>query len=103
MARLRTAGFQVSAVLNHYSLLNRFSEESGILDHCRANDIVFYGYMTLQQIAVITAELKKVAEAHGVSAAQIARAYAVSKGVYEAGMIKGTPAMQEAYEMGKQV
>ncbi len=25
------------------------------------------------------------------------------KGVYEAGTIKGTPAMQEAYEMGKQV
>lgn len=40
---------------------------------------------------------------HGVSAAQIATAYAVSKGVYEAGTIKGTPAMQEAYEMGKQV
>jgi len=42
---LKATGFRVSAVRNHYSLLNRSSEESGILDHCRANDIVFYGYM----------------------------------------------------------
>lgn len=33
------------------------------------------------QIEVITAELKKIAEAHGVSAAQVATAYAVNKGV----------------------
>ncbi len=107
---LKAAGFRVSAVQNHYSLLNRSSEESGILDYCKANDIVFYGYMTLEQgalsgkydaehpfpegsarakafnpmlpqIEVITAELKKIAEAHGVSVAQIATAYAVNKGV----------------------
>lgn len=107
---LQAAGFRVSAVQNHYSLLNRSSEESGILEHCKANDIVFYGYMTLEQgalsgkydaehpfpegsarakvfnpmlpqIEVITAELKKIAKAHGVSAAQIATAYAVGKGV----------------------
>lgn len=107
---LKAAGFRVSAVQNHYSLLNRSSEESGILDYCKANDIVFYGYMTLeqgalsgkydaehpfpegsarakvfnpmqQQIEVVTAELKKVAEAYGTSAAQIATAYAVNKGV----------------------
>ena len=107
---LKAAGYRVSAVQNHYSLLNRSSEESGILDYCKANDIVFYGYMTLEQgalsgkydaehpfpegsarakvfnpmmkqIEVVTAELKKVAEAHGVSAAQIATAYAVNKGV----------------------
>ena len=107
---LKAAGFRVSAVQNHYSLLNRSSEESGILDYCKANDIVFYGYMTLeqgalsgkydaehpfpegsarakvfnpmlQQIEVVTAELKKVAEAYGASAAQIATAYAVNKGV----------------------
>lgn len=107
---LKAAGFRVSAVQNHYSLLNRSSEESGILDYCKANDIVFYGYMTLEQgalsgkydakhpfpegsarakvfnpmlpqIEVIITELKKIAEAHGVSAAQIATAYAVNKGV----------------------
>ncbi len=79
-------------------------------DSGKANDTVFYGYMTLEQgalsgkydaehpfpegsarakvfnlmlpqIGVITAELKKIAGAHGVSAAQIATAYAVNKGV----------------------
>lgn len=72
--------------------------------------MVFYGYMTLEQgvlsgkydtghpfpagsaranvfnpmlaqIEVITAELKKIAVSHGVSAAQIATAYAINKGV----------------------
>ena len=90
--------------------MNRSSEESGILDYCKENGIVFYGYMTLEQgalsgkydkenpfpdgsaranvfnpllekIEVITAELKKVAAVHGVSPAQIATAYAVNKGV----------------------
>lgn len=107
---LKAAGYRVSAVQNHYSLMNRSSEESGILDYCKKNDIVFYGYMTLEQgalsgkydmehpfpegsarakvfnpllakIEVITDELKKVAAAHGVSAAQIATAYAVNKGI----------------------
>lgn len=107
---LKEAGYRVSAVQNHYSLMNRSSEESGIIDYCKQNDIVFYGYMTLEQgalsgrydtehpfpegsarakvfnlmlpqIEVITEELKRVADSHGVSAAQIATAYAVNKGV----------------------
>ena len=109
-AILRDAGFRLSAVQNHYSLLNRSSEESGIIDYCKANDIVFYGYMTLEQgalsgkydaahpfpegsarakvfnpllpqLGALVGELKKVAAAHNVSAAQIATAYAVGKGV----------------------
>lgn len=107
---LKTGGYRVSAVQNHYSLMNRSSEESGIIDYCKKNDITFYGYMTLEQgalsgkydaehpfpegsarakvfnpmlpqIEVITAELKKVAADHGVSVAQIATAYAINKGV----------------------
>ncbi|PXX54267.1 aryl-alcohol dehydrogenase-like predicted oxidoreductase [Hungatella effluvii] len=107
---LKAAGYKVSAVQNHYSLMNRSSEESGIIAYCKENNIVFYGYMTLEQgalsgkydtehpfpegsarakvfnpmlpqIEVITAELKKVATSHGVSAAQVATAYAVNKGV----------------------
>lgn len=107
---LKAAGYRVSAVQNHYSLMNRSSEESGIIDYCKENDIVFYGYMTLEQgalsgkydtenpfpkgsaranvfnpllekIEVITAELKKVAAVHNVSTAQIATAYAINKGV----------------------
>ncbi|MCM1008149.1 MAG: aldo/keto reductase [Ruminococcus flavefaciens] len=107
---MKEAGYRVSAVQNHYSLMNRSSEESGIIDYCKQNGIVFYGYMTLEQgalsgrydtqhpfpegsarakvfnpmlpqIEVITEELKRVADSHGVSAAQIATAYAVNKGV----------------------
>lgn len=35
----------------------------------------------LSKIEVITAELKNIAQAHGASAAQIATAYAVNKGI----------------------
>lgn len=109
-AILKDAGFRLSAVQNHYSLLNRSSEESGITRYCKANDIVFYGYMTLEQgalsgkydashpfpegsaranvfnpllpqLGALIEELKKIAAAHGVSAAQIATAYAAGKGV----------------------
>ncbi|MDO4649830.1 MAG: aldo/keto reductase [Eubacteriales bacterium] len=107
---LSAEGFRVSAVQNHFSLMNRSSVDSGILDYCKENDIVFYGYMTLEQgalsgkydrnhpfpegtaraasfnpllekIEVITAEMKKVADAHGVSTAQIGTAYAIAKGI----------------------
>ena len=36
---LGKAGLKVFAVQNHYSLLNRSSEESGILDYCKENGI----------------------------------------------------------------
>lgn len=107
---LKAAGYGVSAVQNHFSLMNRSSADSGIINYCKEHDIVFYGYMTLEQgalsgkydvshpfpegsarakvfnpmlpqIEVITEELKKVAEAHSISVAQAAVAYAVSKGV----------------------
>ncbi|MDO4554063.1 MAG: aldo/keto reductase [Lachnospiraceae bacterium] len=107
---LTKAGFRVSAVQNHFSLMNRSSVDSGILDYCKENDITFYGYMTLEQgalsgkydakhlmpegtaraaafnpmmdkIQIIVAEMKKVAEAHGVSVAQIGTAYAIAKGI----------------------
>lgn len=107
---LKEAGYRLSAVQNHFSLLNRSSADSGILSYCREHDMVFYGYMTLEQGALsgkydishpfpegsaraevfnpmlpqiegITAELKKVAGTHGISVAQAAVAYAVAKGV----------------------
>ena len=107
---LKDAGFRLSAVQNHYSLLNRSSEESGITRYCKENGIVFYGYMTLEQgalsgkydasnpfpegsaranvfnpllpqLGALIEELKKIAAAHSVSAAQIATAYAAGKGV----------------------
>ena len=36
---LKAVGFRVSAVQNHYSLLNRSSEQSGILDYCKGKGI----------------------------------------------------------------
>ncbi len=45
-------GLKLSAVQNHYSLINRSSEESGILDYCKENDITFFSYMVLEQGAL---------------------------------------------------
>ncbi|WP_025125491.1 aldo/keto reductase [Myroides odoratimimus] len=49
---LAKEGFRVSAIQNHYSLLYRSSEEAGILDYCKENDITFYAYMVLEQGAL---------------------------------------------------
>ena len=49
---LKAHGLRLSAVQNHYSLLNRSSEDSGILGYCKENDIVFFSYMVLEQGAL---------------------------------------------------
>lgn len=51
-ALLAKDGFQISAVQNHYSLLYRYSEEAGIIDFCKENDIIFFSYMVLEQGAL---------------------------------------------------
>ena len=51
-AILRAHGLKLSAVQNHYSLINRSSEDSGILDYCKENGIVFFSYMVLEQGAL---------------------------------------------------
>ena len=99
----------MSAIQNHYSLLNRSSETSGILDWCRANGAVFFSYMVLEQgalsgkydtahpfpaesargqvynpvlaqIETLNAAMKKIADAHNVEVAQLPVAWAVAKG-----------------------
>ncbi|KEA49985.1 aldo/keto reductase [Mangrovibacter sp. MFB070] len=106
---LGTAGFSVSAVQNHYSLLYRSSEDAGILDYCKANGITFFAYMVLEQGALsgrynpqnpmpegsgraetynkvlpqlqaLTDAMKSIGEAKGASVAQVAIAWAISKG-----------------------
>lgn len=106
---LRAHGLKLGAVQNHYSLINRSSEESGILDYCKENDIYFFAYMVLEQgalsgkydtahpmpegsaraqtynpvldkLEVMNAELKKLADKYGVGAAQIPVAWAIAKG-----------------------
>lgn len=107
---LQAEGFKVSAVQNHFSLLNRSSERAGILKYCKENDIKFFAYMVLEQGALsgkydtkhpfpagsdraksynpilaqledLTAEMAKIGEAHGLSVAQVGTAWAISKGV----------------------
>ena len=107
---LKSHGLKLSAVQNHYSLINRSSEESGILDYCRENGITFFAYMVLEQgalsgkydtkhpmpegsaraetynpvldkLEILNAELKKLAEKYGVSPAQIPVAWAIAKGM----------------------
>ena len=105
---LRSHGLKLSAVQNHYSLLNRSSEESGILDYCKENGIIFFSYMVLEQGALsgkydtkhpmpegsdraatynpmlpqiekLNAELKTLADKYGVEIAQIPVAWAIAK------------------------
>ena len=108
-AILEAEGLKIAAVQNHYSLLNRSSETSGILDYCRQNDITFFSYMVLEQGALsgrydtkhpfpadsdrgavynpmlpqlekLNAGLKEIADKHGVAVAQLPVAWAIAKG-----------------------
>lgn len=108
-AILEKEGLKISAIQNHYSLLNRSSETSGILDYCKENDIVFFSYMVLEQGALsgkydtkhpfpadsdrgavynpmltqlekLNAGLKEIADKHGVAVAQLPVAWAIAKG-----------------------
>ena len=106
---LKAHGLKLSAVQNHYSLLNRSSEDSGILGYCKDNDIVFFSYMVLEQgalsgkydtrhpmpegsdraaaynpmldkLEVLNAAMKKLADKYHAAIAQIPVAWAITKG-----------------------
>ena len=106
---LKAHGLRLSAVQNHYSLLNRSSEDSGILGYCKENDIVFFSYMVLEQgalsgkydtrhpmpegsdrataynpmldkLEVLNAAMKKLADKYNAAIAQIPVAWAIAKG-----------------------
>ncbi len=108
-AILEKHGLKLSAVQNHFSLLNRSSEESGILDYCKEKGIYFFAYMVLEQgalsgkydtkhpmpegsaraatynpvldkLEILNAALQKLADKYGVGAAQIPVAWAIAKG-----------------------
>lgn len=108
-AILEKEGLKISAIQNHYSLLNRSSETSGILDYCKENGIIFFSYMVLEQGALsgkydtqhpfpadsdrgntynpmlpqlekLNAALKEIADRHGVAIAQLPVAWAIAKG-----------------------
>ncbi|MES2239073.1 MAG: aldo/keto reductase [Bacteroidota bacterium] len=101
-------GFKISAVQNHYSLLYRSSEEAGILEYCKENNITFFAYMVLEQGALsgkyninnplpegsgrgnsynkvlpqlveLTNKMKEIGSSRNASVAQIAIAWAIAK------------------------
>lgn len=107
-AILSEAGFKISAVQNHYSLLYRSSEEAGILDYCNENFIAFFAYMVLEQGALtgrynsqnplpegsarantynkvlpqlqqLTSAMQNIGESKNASVAQVAMAWAIAK------------------------
>ena len=106
---LGEAGFKVSAVQNHFSLLYRSSEKGGVLDYCKKNGIEFWAYMVLEQGALsgkynkenplpedsdrgkkynpvlpqleaLTNEMTAIGQKYGASCSQIGIAWAVAKG-----------------------
>lgn len=106
---LQASGYRIEAVQNHFSLLNRSSESSGILDYCKENGIAFFAYMVLEQGALsgkydtdhpfpegsdrakkynpilpqlteLVTAMKEIGEIHGLSAAQVGTAWAIAKG-----------------------
>ncbi len=106
---LKAHGLKLSAVQNHYSLINRSSEESGILDYCKENDITFFSYMVLEQgalsgkydtahpmpagsaradsynpildkLEIMNKALGKIADKYSVGIAQVPVAWAIAKG-----------------------
>lgn len=122
---LSEAGLRLSAIQNHYSLLNRSSETSGILEHCRKNGMTFFSYMVLEQGALsgrhdssnpfpegsaraeaynpimsqldpLIAKLRETGDAHGVSAAQVATAWAVAKGTVPIVGVTKVPQVEDA-------
>jgi len=106
---LKAHGLKLSAVQNHFSLINRSSEDSGILDYCKKNGITFFAYMVLEQgalsgkydtkhpmpegsaraetynpmlpkLEIMNKALRKLADQYGVQPAQIPVAWAIAKG-----------------------
>ena len=106
---LGEAGFKVSAVQNHFSLLYRSSEKGGVLDYCKKFGIEFWAYMVLEQGALsgkynkenplpeesdrgkkynpvlpqleaLTNEMTAIGQKYGASCSQIGIAWAIAKG-----------------------
>ncbi len=106
---LKAHGLRLAAVQNHYSLINRSSEDSGILDYCKENGIVFFSYMVLEQgalsgkydtqhpmpegsdraatynpmlgrLEILNSAMKKLADKYHAAIAQIPVAWAIAKG-----------------------
>ena len=104
---LNQNGYDLFGVQNHYSLMYRYSETSGIIEYCKKNNIHFFAYMVLEQgflagktgfkkgsrrasvyntsmeeqAAPLLSVLKETGKNHDVQCGQIAIAHAASKGL----------------------
>lgn len=117
----------ISAVQNHFSLLYRSSEEAGILDYCKENNIDFFAYMVLEQgaltgkynvknplpensqraqtynpilskLEVLIEEMRKIGMRYQVSISQVATAYTIAKGAIPIVGVTKTKHVKEAKE-----
>lgn len=106
---LNEAGLKISAVQNHFSLLDQTSKDDGIIEYCHENGIAFFSYMVLERGALsgkydsehpfpensqrasayngkldqlndLIVGMRKIGENHDVNVAQIANAWAIESG-----------------------
>ena len=94
---LGEAGFKVSAVQNHFSLLYRSSEKGGVLDYCKEQGALSGKYNkenplpaesdrgkkynpVLPQLEALTNEMTVIGQKYGASCSQIGIAWAIAKG-----------------------
>ena len=106
---LSEGNIRLSGVQNHFSLLYRESEEAGIIDYCKTHGIDFWSYMVLEQGAIsgkydtghpmppdsqrgrtynpmlsaietLVGVMRSVGNTHGLTPAQVAISWAISKG-----------------------
>ena len=102
---LEKAGIPLYGVQNHYSIICRDWENNGLLDWCKQNNILFWGWAVLEEgllvdprikksstmkftfkrkvkkLAPVYAEMIKIAEAHEIKVPQVAMAFCATKGV----------------------
>lgn len=126
---LQEHGLHLAAVQNHYSLLSRASENSGLLAYCRERGIAFFSYMVLEQGALtgrydaahpmpagsgrgrncnpvldrftrLNGKIAEMADHFGMQPAQIPIAWAAAKGTIP---IVGVTKPQHVHEAAKAV
>ncbi len=72
---LNASGYSLSAVQNHYSLLYRASEEAGILDYCRQNNITFFAYMVRSKARSVVVMIQIIPCLPGVAGPKVITQY----------------------------
>ena len=102
---MEKAGIPLYGVQNHYSIICRDWENNGLLDWCKQNKVLFWGWAVLEEgllvdprikksstmkftfkrkvkkLAPVYAEMIKIAEAHEIKVPQVAMAFCATKGV----------------------